>query len=97
MFETMPLAVSGRGRLVAGARSSELGVAVRLDDTRNPEFWAEVRLPWSVLRELLRQVERCQEAALADAPACCDSAPDAGDCAVCGFIGPASDGPRPAA
>jgi hypothetical protein len=97
MFEPMTLAVSGRGKLTSQAQSSELGVAARLDDPRRPEFWAEVQLPWSVLRELLRQVERCQEAALADAPACCDSAPDAGGCAVCGSIGPAGDGPRPAA
>jgi hypothetical protein len=98
MFEPVTLAVGGRGRLTATAQSSELGVAVRLDDAKRPDWWAEVRLPWAALRELLRQVERCQQAALADAPACCDSAPDAGGgCAVCGVIGPAGDGPRPAA
>jgi hypothetical protein len=98
MFEPMMLAVSGRGRLTAQAQSSELGVSVRLDDAKRPDWWAEVRLPWATLRELLRQVDLCQQSALADAPGSCEFCPDSGGgCAVCGVIGPAGDGPRPAA
>lgn len=48
-----PLHISGRGKLTASANTREDGITIRIDDTKNPEFWAEVRLSCEVMRELL--------------------------------------------
>jgi hypothetical protein len=60
MHEKTVLSVRGRGKLEAYARPDEAGVTVYLDNGRDLEFWADVRLTEAQLRDLLRQVTECQ-------------------------------------
>jgi hypothetical protein len=63
---TYVVPVAGRGRLTARAEVSAEGVHIRLDDGRNPEFWAAVGLPEELLRQLLIDVQQQREEASRD-------------------------------
>jgi len=52
--------VAGRGKLRATATATRHGVLIRLDDDRNPEFWAEVMLSEGQVIDMAQQVEKAK-------------------------------------
>ena len=59
----MKIQINGRGHLTATARPVEHGVIVRVDDTRNLEFWAELYVSIPQLMALAESAQALTEAA----------------------------------